>query len=146
MLRGNLQVGLQDVALWHERDISHSSAERVVLPDSAMLAYYVTKRLTSLLANLEVDADQMRRNLDLLQGVIYSQSALLALVESGMVRDDAYRVVQELSRRALDTGVHFRDVLTASLDVGLTGEAIRAIFDESRVLANAARAVDALEN
>ena len=146
VLRGNLQVGLQDVALWHERDISHSSAERVVLPDSAMLAYYVTKRLTSLLANLEVDADQMRRNLDLLQGVIYSQSALLALVESGMVRDDAYRVVQELSRRALDTGVHFRDVLTASLDVGLTGEAIRAIFDESRVLANAARAVDALES
>lgn len=146
VLRGNLQVGLQDVALWHERDISHSSAERVVLPDSAMLAYYVAKRLTSLLDNLEVDADQMRRNLDLLQGVIYSQSALLALVESGMVRDDAYRVVQELSRRALDTGVHFRDVLTSSLDVNLTGEAIRAIFDESRVLANAARAVDALEN
>ena len=144
VLRANLQVGLQDVALWHERDISHSSAERVVLPDSAMLAYYVTKRLTSLLANIEVDADQMRRNLDLLQGVIYSQSALLALVESGMVRDDAYRVVQELSRRALDTGVHFREVLTSSLDVTLTTEAIRAIFDESRVLANAARAVDAL--
>jgi adenylosuccinate lyase len=144
VLRGNLQVGLQDVALWHERDISHSSAERVVLPDSAMLAYYVTRRLTSLLENLEVDEHQMRRNLDLLQGVIYSQSALLALVESGMVRDDAYRVVQELSRRALDTGVHFRDVLTSSLDVNLSKEAIRGIFDESRVLANAARAVDAL--
>jgi adenylosuccinate lyase len=146
VLRGNLQVGLQDVALWHERDISHSSAERVVLPDSAMLAYYVTKRLTSLLENLEVDESQMRRNLDLLQGVIYSQSALLALVESGMVRDDAYRVVQELSRRALDTGVHFRDVLTSSLDVNLSKEAIRAIFDETRVLANAARAVDALSD
>jgi len=146
VLRGNLQVGLQDVALWHERDISHSSAERVVLPDSAMLAYYVTKRLTSLLENLEVDESQMRRNLDLLQGVIYSQSALLALVESGMVRDDAYRAVQELSRRALDTGVHFRDVLTSSLDVNLSKEAIRAIFDETRVLANAARAVDALSD
>lgn len=144
VLRGNLQVGLQDVPLWHERDISHSSAERIVLPDSAMLAYYVTKRLTSLLANLEVDDARMRGNLDLLQGVIYSQSALLALVEAGMSRDDAYRVVQELSRRALETSTHFKDVLTGSLDVNLSKDAIRAIFDESRVLSNASRAVDAL--
>jgi adenylosuccinate lyase len=144
VLRGNLQVGLQDVPLWHERDISHSSAERIVLPDSAMLAYYVTKRLTSLLANLEVDDARMRGNLDLLQGVIYSQSALLALVEAGMSRDDAYRVVQELSRRALETKTHFKDVLTGSLDVNLSKDAIRAIFDESRVLSNASRAVDAL--
>jgi adenylosuccinate lyase len=144
VLRGNLQVGLQDVPLWHERDISHSSAERIVLPDSAMLAYYVTKRLTSLLAHLEVDDDRMRANLDLLQGVIYSQSALLALVEAGMSRDDAYRVVQDLSRRALETSTHFKDVLTGSLDVNLSKDAIRAIFDESRVLSNASRAVDAL--
>jgi adenylosuccinate lyase len=144
VLRGNLQVGLQDVPLWHERDISHSSAERIVLPDSAMLAYYVTKRLTSLLAHLEVDDARMRANLDLLQGVIYSQSALLALVEAGMSRDDAYRVVQDLSRRALETSTHFKDVLTGSLDVNLSKDAIRAIFDESRVLSNASRAVDAL--
>jgi adenylosuccinate lyase len=144
VLRGNLQVGLQDVPLWHERDISHSSAERIVLPDSAMLAYYVTKRLTSLLAHLEVDDARMRTNLDLLQGVIYSQSALLALVEAGMSRDDAYRVVQDLSRRALETSTHFKDVLTGSLDVNLSKDAIRAIFDESRVLSNASRAVDAL--
>ncbi|MEY3640297.1 MAG: adenylosuccinate lyase, partial [Actinomycetota bacterium] len=95
VLRGNLQAGLQDVALWHERDISHSSTERIVLPDSAMLAFYVTRRLRNLLANLEVDATQMRRNLDLLNGVVYSQSALLALVENGKSRDDAYRIVQE---------------------------------------------------
>jgi adenylosuccinate lyase len=144
VLRGTLQVGLQDVPLWHERDISHSSAERIVLPDSAMLAYYVTKRLTSLLAHLEVDDARMRANLDLLQGVIYSQSALLALVEAGMSRDDAYRVVQDLSRRALETSTHFKDVLTGSLDVNLSKDAIRAIFDESRVLSNASRAVDAL--
>ena len=98
VLRGNLQVALQDVPLWHERDISHSSAERIVLPDSSMLAYYMVRRLTSLLTNLEVDAQQMRYNLDLLQGVVYSQSALLALVENGMCRDDAYRIVQQLSR------------------------------------------------
>ncbi|MFM8389846.1 MAG: adenylosuccinate lyase, partial [Actinomycetota bacterium] len=133
VLRGNLQAGLQDVALWHERDISHSSTERIILPDSALLAFYVTRRLRNLLANLEVDAAQMRRNLDLLNGVVYSQSALLALVENGKSRDDAYRIVQELSRRSLETGQHFRDVLVSSLDIDLTKEAIIDIFDESRV-------------
>lgn len=145
VLRGNLQAGLQDVALWHERDISHSSTERVVLPDSALLAHYVTRRLRNLLSNLEVDASRMRHNLDLLNGVVYSQSALLALVENGKSRDDAYRIVQELSRRALETGTHFRDVLVSSLDVDLSKQAISAIFDEGRVVANAGRAVDALD-
>lgn len=144
VLRGNLQAGLQDVALWHERDISHSSTERIILPDSAMLAFYVTRRLRKLLANLEVDVAQMRRNLDLLNGVVYSQSALLALVENGKSRDDAYRIVQELSRRSLETGQHFRDVLVSSLDIDLSKEAIIGIFDESRVVANAARSIDAL--
>jgi adenylosuccinate lyase len=146
VLRGNLQAGLQDVALWHERDISHSSTERIVLPDSAMLAFYVTRRLRNLLANLEVDAAQMRRNLDLLNGVVYSQSALLALVENGKSRDDAYRIVQELSQRSLESGQHFRDVLVSSLDIDLTKESIVSIFDETRVVANAGRAVDALDD
>ena len=144
VLRGNLQVALQDVPLWHERDISHSSAERIVLPDSSMLAYYMVRRLTSLLTNLEVDAQQMRFNLDLLQGVVYSQSALLALVENGMSRDDAYRIVQQLSRKALDTNTHLRDVLVESLDVNLPHEQLRFIFDESRVLEHASKTIDAL--
>ncbi|MBJ7460515.1 MAG: adenylosuccinate lyase [Ilumatobacteraceae bacterium] len=144
VLRGNLQVALQDVPLWHERDISHSSAERIVLPDSSMLAYYMVRRLTSLLTNIEVDAQQMRFNLDLLQGVVYSQSALLALVENGMSRDDAYRIVQQLSRKALDTKTHLRDVLVESLDVNLTHEQLRFIFDESRVLEHASKTIDAL--
>jgi len=144
VLRGNLQVALQDVPLWHERDISHSSAERIVLPDSSMLAYYMVRRLTSLLTNIEVDAQQMRYNLDLLQGVVYSQSALLALVENGMSRDDAYRIVQQLSRKALDTHTHLRDVLVESLDVNLTHEQLRFIFDESRVLEHASKTIDAL--
>lgn len=146
VLRGNLQAGLQDVALWHERDISHSSTERIVLPDSALLAFYVTRRLRGLIANLEIDTVQMRRNLDMLNGVVYSQSALLALVENGKSRDDAYRIIQELSRRSLESGDHFRDVLVASLDVDLSTQAISAIFDESRVVANAGRAVDALDD
>jgi len=144
VLRGNLQVALQDVPLWHERDISHSSAERIVLPDSSMLAYYMVRRLTSLLTNLEVDTQQMRYNLDLLQGVVYSQSALLALVENGMSRDDGYRIVQQLSRKALDTKTHLRDVLVESLDVNLTHEQLRFIFDESRVLEHASKTIDAL--
>lgn len=144
VLRGNLQVALQDVPLWHERDISHSSAERIVLPDSSMLAYYMVRRLTSLLTNLEVDAQQMRFNLDLLQGVVYSQSALLALVENGMSRDDAYHIVQQLSRKALDTRTHLRDVLVESLNVNLTHEQLRFIFDESRVLEHASKIIDAL--
>lgn len=144
VLRGNLQVALQDVPLWHERDISHSSAERIVLPDSSMLAYYMVRRLTSLLTNIEVDAQQMRFNLDLLQGVVYSQSALLALVENGMSRDDAYHIVQQLSRKALDTRTHLRDVLVESLDVNLTHEQLRFIFDESRVLEHASKIIDAL--
>jgi adenylosuccinate lyase len=111
-----------------------------------MLTFYVTRRLRSLLANLEVDAAQMRHNLDMLNGVVYSQSALLALVENGKSRDDAYRIVQELSRRSLETGQHFRDVLVSSLDVDLTKEAIVAIFDEARVVANAGRAVEALND
>jgi adenylosuccinate lyase len=144
VLRGNLQVALQDVPLWHERDISHSSAERIVLPDSSTLAHYMVRRLASLLSNLEVDAQQMRHNLDSLQGVVYSQSALLGLVESGMSRDDAYRVVQELARKALDTQTHFRDVLTSSLDVNLSHAQLKEIFDESRVVAHAGRTIDAL--
>jgi len=144
VLRGNLQVALQDVPLWHERDISHSSAERVVLPDSSMLAHYMVRRLTSLLANLEVDVPQMRRNLDLLEGVVYSQSALLALVANGQSRDDAYRIVQQLSRKAIDTRTHFRDVLIESLDVDLSHEQLKEIFDESRVVAHAGRTIDAL--
>ena len=81
----------------------------------------------------------------MLNGVVYSQSALLALVENGKTRDEAYRIVQELSRRSLETGQHFRDVLIASLDIDLTKESIVSIFDESRVVANAGRAVDALD-
>jgi len=89
VLRSNLQTGLQNVALWHERDISHSSAERIVLPDSAMLAYYVTKRLTKVLSNLEVDTQRMLENVSSSYGVVFSQPVLLSLVDSGLSSDEA---------------------------------------------------------
>jgi adenylosuccinate lyase len=144
VLRANAQVGLQDVPLWHERDISHSSAERIVLPDSASLALYMVKRMTRLLSNLEVDADRMMSNLNSLQGVVFSQTILLALVESGLTRDDAYRIVQSAARAAIETATPLRDVLASEKAVSLTAAQIDAAFDLGRVLQHAGRAIDAL--
>jgi adenylosuccinate lyase len=111
VLRGNAQAALEDVALWHERDISHSSVERVILPDSTILIDYLQQRATALVRDMTVDAERMRRNLELTHGALFSQRVLLALVEAGMVRDDAYRVVQELAQRAWDTGTPLRGLL-----------------------------------
>ena len=145
VLRGNLQVGLQDVPLWHERDISHSSAERIVLPDSTALVFYMTRRMTSLVSNLEVDASRMKENLDSLHGVVYSQSVLLAMVDSGMLRDDAYRIVQECAAEAISSKRPFRDVLAADKRAGLNTAQLDAAFDPARVLANASRGIAALD-
>ena len=95
VLRGNLGAGLEDVALWHERDISHSSVERVILPDSSLLAYYVLVRMATVVEGLTVDPDRMLENLDRSYGLVFSQPVLLALVAAGLTRDDAYRIVQD---------------------------------------------------
>ena len=87
VLRGNLQAGMQDVALWHERDISHSSVERIVLPDSSLMAYYVLRRMQRLLAGLQVFPERMLANLDASHGLVFSQPVLLALVQGGLDRD-----------------------------------------------------------
>ena len=145
VLRGNLQVGLQDVPLWHERDISHSSAERIVLPDSTALAFYMTRRMTSLLSGLEVDSDRMSRNLDALHGVVFSQSVLLAMVDAGMVRDDAYRIVQSCAATAIETGTSFRQVLAGDDRVTLSSSALDGAFDTARVLRHASRGIAALD-
>ena len=146
VLRSNLQAGLGNVALWHERDISHSSTERIVLPDSSHLAHYMVRRLTKLVSGLEVRADRMRHNLDLTRGLVFSQSVLLALVASGMVRDDAYRVVQDLATKATDTRDDFRDVVSGDERVTavVPAQQLAEAFDLSRVVRHAARAVDAL--
>ena len=125
VLRSNLLAGLQDVALWHERDISHSSVERVVLPDSSQLAYYVMRRLRRLLDGLLVRPDRMRANLDASHGLVFSQPVLLALVRNGASRDDAYRIVQRNAMRAWEEGRDFRALLEADPDVD------DAILDEA---------------
>jgi adenylosuccinate lyase len=143
VLRSNLQTGLQNVALWHERDISHSSAERIVLPDSAMLAYYVTKRLTKVLANLEVDTQRMVDNLSSSFGVVFSQPVLLALVDSGLTRDDAYRIVQEDAASAWSQRQQLRTVLENDARVKLSSKQLDDAFDLRRSLAHTSKTLDA---
>ena len=145
VLRGNLQTGLQNVALWHERDISHSSAERIVLPDSSLLTYYVVRRLTRLLGELEVDAARMQENLESSFGVVFSQPVLLALVDSGMSRDEAYRIVQQDAAHAWTNRTQFRRVLEDDDRVKLSDTQLDSAFDIQRSVRHASRTLDALD-
>ena len=114
VLRGYAQVGFENIALWHERDISHSGAERVVLPDATIGIDYMQHLATRTVEGMTVRADRMRENLDLTHGALFSQRALTALVDSGMKRDDAYRLVQESAQRAWDERTDFRALITAA--------------------------------
>ena len=114
VLRGYAQAGLENVALWHERDISHSGAERVVLPDATIGLDYMQHLATRVASDMTVHADRMRSNLELTHGAIFSQRALTALVEAGMTRDDAYRLVQRAAQEAWDTGTPFRELVGAA--------------------------------
>ncbi len=147
VLRGYAVAGLEDVALWHERDISHSSVERVVLPDASVLACYVLREAAALVTGLVVHAD---RALDTLTrgslGLVFSQAVLLALVDAGLGRDDAYRVVQRDARRAAEEGRHLRQVLADDPQVALSDEALDRAFDLDRYLRHRHRFVDALES
>jgi adenylosuccinate lyase len=111
VLRGYSQTGLENVALWHERDISHSGAERVVLPDATIALDYMQHLGERIAREMTVHIDRMEANLDLTHGTIHSQRALTALVEAGMERDAAYRVVQDAAQRAWDEGTGFRELL-----------------------------------
>jgi adenylosuccinate lyase len=113
LLRADAQAALEDVALWHERDISHSSVERVILPDATILLDYLQHATIALVEGLTVDGERMRQNLELTHGALFSQRVLLALVEQGTSREDAYRIVQELAQRAFDERTPLRDLLAA---------------------------------
>jgi adenylosuccinate lyase len=135
VLRGNAQAALENVALWHERDISHSSVERVILPDSTTLIDYLQQRAIALVRDMTVDGGRMRANLELTHGALFSQRVLLALVEGGASRDDAYRVVQELAQRAWDEGIALRDLLAG--DERAAGLDLDEIFDYAHYLRHA---------
>jgi len=143
VLRGNAQAALEDVALWHERDISHSSVERVILPDSTILIDYLQHRTIELVAGMTVDASRMRANLELTHGGLFSQRVLLALVEAGSSRDQAYRLVQELAQRAFDEGVPLRDLLAG--DARAEGLDLDAIFDYGHYVRHAGEIIGRLD-
>jgi adenylosuccinate lyase len=146
VLRGYLGAGLEDVALWHERDISHSSVERVVLPDASLLAYYLLRKMTALVDGLVVHADRMLENLDRSHGLVFSQAVLLAMVATGMDRDSAYRIVQRDARLAWDESKPLRMVLESDPDVALSPAQLDEAFSLERALRHARRAVDAIDN
>ena len=137
LLRANAIVGFENNALWQERDISHSSAERVVLPDSTILAYYMLRTTTRILRGLEVYEDRMLQNLNSGGGIVFSGRVLLALVESGMKRDEAYRVVQDAAMRAWEGEAGFRELLSKDADVReRLGDRLGALFDPAYALRN----------
>jgi adenylosuccinate lyase len=149
VLRGNAQAGLENVALWHERDISHSSVERIVLPDSTTLLDYLQHRTIALVKDMIVDAERMRANLELTHGALFSQRVLLALVasspegEAGSSRDDAYRTTQELAQYAWDHGTPLRDLLAE--DERASALDLDAIFDYSHYTRHAAEILARLD-
>lgn len=143
IVRSNLLAGLQDIALWHERDISHSSVERVILPDSSQLAFYMMRRLRQLLAGLIVMPERMQANLNASYGLVFSQPVLLSLVQGGKTRDEAYRIVQRNAMQAWDEGTAFRALLEADADVD--NAMLDDAFDLRRSLSNLGRVFDQLD-
>jgi adenylosuccinate lyase len=145
VLRGYLQAGLEDVALWHERDISHSSVERVVLPDALQLTVYMLRKATALADGLVLAPERAMENLTVNSlGLVFSQSVLLALVDSGLSRDDAYRIVQSAALEAVEQRRNFRDIIEGDDAVALGDEVLDRAFDVQRLLTHRGRFLDAL--
>jgi len=138
LLRGHALTAMENVPLWHERDISHSSAERVILPDSALALHYMLKTFLTVLQNMVVRPEIMAANLGATRGAIYSQAVLLALAKKGLERDAAYRLVQHSALQSQESGEEFRDLLLADEEVRqhLSQEEIAACFDLETTLQN----------
>jgi adenylosuccinate lyase len=141
LLRAYAQTGLENVALWHERDISHSSVERVALPDATILLDYAQHLAIRVVEGMTIHPERMLENLEATHGALYSQRALLALVEAGRSRDDAYRTVQQAAQRAWSEGIHFRVLLAdAAPELDLD-----AVFDPSAFVRHARTIVGRLD-
>lgn len=139
IIRGNAVAALENVALWHERDISHSSVERVILPDTCILIHFMLKETISLVKNLLVYPENMQRNMNVYGGVIFSQRVLLALIDKGITREEAYRIVQGCAHQAWNTeNGNFRDLISKDADVTklLSNAEIEACFDPQHHLQN----------
>jgi adenylosuccinate lyase len=134
VLRANALAALENVALWHERDISHSSVERVIAPDSAILLDFMLARLTRMVKNLQVYPENMAKNLNLTRGLVFSQGLLLALVKKGLERDAAYRLVQGPAMQVWEEGGEFAQRAQADPEIArhLTPEELEEVFDLKR--------------
>jgi adenylosuccinate lyase len=139
VVRGYALVGLENVALWHERDISHSSAERVALPDAFLAVDYILDRFAWLVEGMIIRPERMQANLEATGGLFFSQRLLLALVQSGLARDVAYRSVQRHAMRAWDEGLDFRELVRADAEI-----AARADLDEVFDLSSYTRHADVI--
>ncbi|MDD4116862.1 MAG: adenylosuccinate lyase [Kiritimatiellae bacterium] len=146
VLRGYAVTAMENVALWHERDISHSSAERIILPDAAMLLDYLFDRLAALVKGLKVDAARMRANLDMTHGLIHSQQVLLRLVEKGVPREDAYRWVQRNAMASWKSGKPLLELVSADSDIAprVSRRELADCFDLKRHLRDVKRTFRAL--
>ncbi|MDI6846222.1 MAG: adenylosuccinate lyase [Candidatus Saccharicenans sp.] len=130
IVRGNLQVALENIPLWHERDISHSSAERVIFPDSFILTDFLLKEMTDIIANWHVYPDRMLKNIELTGGLIFSQAVMLALTRKGLTREEAYRLVQNCSMKAWKENLNFKELVLSDPEIGkhLSAGEIEACF------------------
>jgi adenylosuccinate lyase len=133
VLRGNAMAALENIALWHERDITHSSVERVIIPDSTTLTHYMLEKLTHVLSNLRINKDRMRKNVELTKGLVFSQRVLLALTAKMPSREDAYSLVQKLAMKSWDEGADFKKLVESSGEVRkhLNPKEIDTLFDIS---------------
>jgi adenylosuccinate lyase len=138
VVKSNVNVALENITLWHERDISHSSAERVILPDSTITVDYLLDRLAFILDNLHIYPDNMTRNISRTGGLFASQTLLLALIEKGLLREDAYAIVQEHAMNAWNTGNHLKDLAGNDKRVMdlLSRDELEEIFNLNRFLKN----------
>jgi adenylosuccinate lyase len=136
VVRSNAQAAFEDIALWHERDISHSSVERIILPDSTILADYLLDRTTGLVDKMFVYPERMRRNLDLTRGLVFSGQLLLDLAAAGMLREEAYALVQKYAMDAWDNDGDFRAAIEADPGIAklLTREKLAETFSLERQL------------
>jgi adenylosuccinate lyase len=138
LLRGNALASMENINLWHERDISHSSVERMAIPDSTMLLYYMLAKMTEVLDGLVVNEQNIAKNLNLTHGLIYSQRTLLKLVELGLTREDAYKIVQDNAMKSWNSGKEFKDLLLSDKRFAgkIKKDDIEAIFDPKTAMKN----------
>ncbi|HEY3252278.1 MAG TPA: lyase family protein, partial [Ignavibacteria bacterium] len=138
ILRGNAVAAMENINLWHERDISHSSVERMIIPDSTMLLFYMLVKMNEVLSGLVINKKNIEQNLNKTHGLIYSQRALLKLVECGLTREDAYKVVQQNAMKSWNSGEDFKSLLLKDKRVisKVKSREIEGIFDPKKVLKN----------